>query len=378
MTAPAVPSVRYVSAYDRSGYAVAARRYLRSLAVAGKPVAWAPLFNTQAGYVPVPRSDDIPTELLTLPDQLDDSSPETSTLLVHCIPHSWHQVRAAWPDGRCIGQTVWESDPIPRRWHLELAAADELWVPTHWNADVFRASGIDIPVHVVPHPIESTVPGRSPLAPDPSRFDFLTVCTWDWRKRPDLTLHAFLRAFTAADPVRLIIKTDPQVLSWRCSSPIELNTWWQVLQIVRQYPNAAEVVLETQPCDDAEMAALIQSANCYVSTTCAEGWGLGAFDAAVAGIPVVITGHGGHVEWLGSDHPGLIPFRLVDADHPDTTMFEPGMKWALADIDATVDLMRSMMQNSSSITAAAPTLAARLGHEYSEQMVGDLMRGLVS
>jgi len=251
-------------------------------------------------------------------------------------------------------------------------------VPTRWNAETFRASGLTAPIHVVPHPIETTAPSESPVADDDSRFTFLSVCTWDWRKRPDRLLHAFLTAFTADDPVRLVIKTDARVLSWRCASEIELNTWWQVMKVVREYPNAAEVVLVSQPCDDSEMAALIRSADCYVSTTCAEGWGLGAFDAAAAGVPLVITGHGGHLEWLGADHPGLIPFQMVDADHPDTTMFEAGMKWALADFDATVDLLRSVMVGSSPVSAAAPALTVRLQHDYSEHVVGARMRELLT
>lgn len=368
------PTLRYASAYDRSGYAVAARRYLRSLAKVGVSLGWTALTNTVNGYVPAPRTDGIPRELHDLPDGVTDDA----LLLMHCIPHSWHRVRSALPASRCIGQTVWESDPIPRRWHHELAAADELWVPTRWNANVFRASGITAPIHVVPHPIETTMPSESPVAVDDSRFTFLSVCTWDWRKRPDLLLHAFLTAFTADDAVRLVIKTDAQILSWKCASTIELNTWWQVMKILRQYPNAAEVVLVTEPCDDSEMAALIRTADCYISTTCAEGWGLGAFDAATAGVPVVITGHGGHIEWLGADHPGLIPFRLVDADHPDTTMFEPGMKWALADVDATIDLMRSVVAGSSAISTTASTLAARLTHDYSEHVIGARMRELLA
>lgn len=372
-----VGAVHYASPYDRSGYAVAARRYLRSLAAVGMPVVWSPLYNTLAGYVPVDRSDDVPTELLALPDPPAAPGADT-TLLVHCIPHSWQQVRAAWPQGRCIGQTVWESDPIPRRWHRELAPADELWVPTGWNADVLAASGISAPVHVVPHAVETTPAGVSPVDRDPTRRTFLTVCTWDWRKRPDLTIHAFLQAFTADDDVRLVVKTDPQVLSWRCASPVELHTWWQVMSIVRQYPNPAEVVLVTEPCDDAQMAALIGSVDCYVSTTCAEGWGLGAFDAAVAGVPVLITGHGGHLEWLGADHPGAIPFRLVDADHPDSTMFEPGMQWALADVDATVDLLRSAVTGDDALQRATAHLAATLPVTHSSAAVGRRMMELLT
>ncbi|MCY7300350.1 MAG: glycosyltransferase, partial [Ilumatobacteraceae bacterium] len=194
------------------------------------------------------------------------------------------------------------------------------------------------------------------------------------RKRPDLVLHAYLRAFHAADPVTLIIKTGGSVLSWRCDSPVEQQTWWQVMNIVRQYPSAADVVLEAGDFSDAEIAGLIESADCYVSLTSVEGWGLGAFDAAAAGVPLIITGYGGQLEWLGNDHTGLVPYETVPADHPDTSMFEAGMTWALADIDAAATLMRAAVFDSPTFVTEAPALATRLRAAYSETAVGTLMQ----
>ena len=206
------------------------------------------------------------------------------------------------------------------------------------------------------------------------RFVFLTISTWEWRKRPDLVLHAYLRTFTAGDPVTLVIKTGVGVVSWRCESVIEQQTWWQVMNIVRQYLKPADVVLVTDHWSDAQIAGLIERADCYVSLTSVEGWGLGAFDAAAAGVPVIITGHGGQMEWLGHDHAGLVPFEMVPVDHPDTTMFEQGMTWALADVDSAAQLMRAAVNGSAAFVADAPELSTRLRSDYSETAIGTLMQ----
>ena len=88
---------------------------------------------------------------------------------------------------------------------------------------------------------------------------------------------------------------------------------------------------------------------------------------------MVITGYGGQLEWLGADHAGLVPFEMVPADHPDTTMFEPGMTWAFADADAAAELMRSAVDSAPKFVTNAPALSARLRRQYSETAVGKLM-----
>jgi glycosyltransferase involved in cell wall biosynthesis len=370
------PPLLYACEFDPSGYAVAARRYLRALRRVQQPVSWLPLHNTRDGRLPaLQTTPGAPDELLAL--SRSSVAEAGGTVLAHCMPMSWQQLREQTGGTRFIGQTVWEADRIPARWHTELAAADEIWVPTEWNAETIRISGLAIPVHVVPHVVERVDASPPPLDVDASRFVFASICTWDRRKRPDLLLHAYLQAFTAADDVTLVLKTQPQVLSWVVASAVQRQTWWQVMQIVRQYQNPAEVVLVTDHWTDAEVAGLLQRADCYVSLTSVEGWGLGAFDAAVAGVPLIITGYGGQLEWLGADHPGLVPFTIAAADHPDRSMFEPGMTWAIADVGAAAEMMRTAADGTGGFVAAAPALATRLAQHYSEHAVGTTMKRLL-
>ena len=367
----------YACEFDTSGYAVAGRRYLRSLAAVDVPVAWQPLVNTMKGRittVEAPEGDGVMAELAALPTSPGEAP---YTTLLHCIPATWAQLRAELKGERVIGQTVWESDPMPTRWRDELAVVDEVWVPTEWNADVLRRGGVERPVRVVPHAVDHAAPVNPPLSLPADHFVFVSIATWDWRKRPDLLLHAFLRAFTAVDPVTLVLKTNERVLSWWCRTEIERNVWWQVMDVVRQYPDAANVVLVNETWTDEQVAGLWAIADGYVSLTCSEGWGLGAFDAAVAGVPVVITGHGGHIEWIGADHPGLLPFTMEPANHPDRRMFEPGMEWAIADVAAAAAMMRELYEAGGAVAAAASPLSQRLRTEYSHQRIGALMKELL-
>lgn len=369
-----MPVIRYASEFDHSGYAVAARRYIRALLAADMPLEWEPLVNTHAGRVPIERGRAVHSELGDLARAPSVGREVMADVtLAHSMPTSWARVFDELPARRRIGQTVWEIDTIPTRWHREVAAADELWVPTRWNADAFRSSGWERPIAVVPHIIDSTVAAPPPIELPDEVTVFVTVTAWETRKRPDLTIEAFLRAFGADDPVLLVVKTGETTVSWFTRSPMERATWWQTMELVKQHLRPPAVLLETDVWTDAQVAGLVERADGYVTLTAAEGWGIGAFDAATRGVPVVITGGGGQREWLGTDAPYMVPFTMEPADHPDRDLFEPGMQWARADVDAAAEMLRAIHTDRQAARRAAAPMAARLRREYSPEVVGAQM-----
>ena len=264
--------------------------------------------------------------------------------------------------GHVIGHSVWECEQLPSAWIEQMKAAHEFWVPTRWNQIAF-AEAFGKPVHVVPHVVATHDPEPPPLDLDDDAFVFVTVSSWDWRKRPDRVVEAYLNAFTRDDGVVLVLKTTPNVVGWDVTvgSPLD-----QVRRIASRYPRPAPIIVDTMPWSDAQVLGLLGRADCFVSMTASEGWGLGAFDAACQGTPVLITGWGGQVEWLGSDYPGLIPYSLVRNDHPDREVFGDGMKWAYPDMSAVVEMMRDVAAGAMpSVTDRARSLAAELRDRYS-------------
>lgn len=367
--------IRYASEFDHSGYAVAARRYVRASIAVGVPLQWEPLVNTNDGRVPTSRERALDSELGDLARAPAVGREVTSEVTIaHCMPLSWQRVFDELPASRRIGQTVWETDVIPTPWHRELAPADELWVPTRWNADALRAAGWTRPIEVVPHIIDSVVAQPPPVELPDDVTVFVTVTAWEQRKRPDLTIEAFLQAFTADDSVLLVVKTGPKVVSWFTRSAMERETWWQLLQLVKRFPRPAAVQLEPDSWTDAQVAGLVDRADAFVSLTAAEGWGLGAFDAATRGVPVVITGGGGQQEWLGPDAPWVVPYTMEPANHPDRKLFEPGMQWARADVQAAAEMLRAIHSDRAAARRAAAPMAERVRRDYSPATVGEQMR----
>ena len=357
--------LRYASELGTSGYAVAAQRCLRALQAAGVDLAWQPLVDAGLdGRVVAPAGTAIPPTLAGLcRDRRDDE-----TLVLHSVPRGWRHVVAELRPAHVIGHAAWEADRLSARWTAEMAGADELWVPTEWNRQAF-ADALGVPVHVVPHAVTTVMPEAPPCDLPEGDFVVAMVSAWEWRKRPDLTIAAFARAFRKDDPVVLVVKATPFPTAWPWGQRVA--TVAHIAEVLRPYPDHGRVLIDTGDWSEGQVLGLLRRADCFLSLTAAEGWGLGAFDAACLGTPVLITGHGGQLEWLGDDHPGLLPFRTVPADHPDPALFEPGMTWAEADVRAAAEHLRAVLRGElHGLAAATARLATELPERFSPAAVG--------
>ena len=364
-------TLRYASEFGSSGYAVAARRCIGALTHHGVDVAWEPLVE-RAGFGRS-RTAIAPGAPIDLRARRRPVVPDEMTVL-HCVPQSWHRLRGELAARHVIGHVVWECEQLPSRWHHELSAADELWVPTEWNRRIFSESFAG-PIHVVPHVVDDGPSSPPPIALHENDKVVAVVSAWDWRKRPDRTIDAALHAFSGRRDVVVVVKTTQVPIGWPgpFRSPVE-----EIADIVSRHRRPPRLIVDSSEWTDAQMLGLFERANCFLSLTSSEGWGLGAFDAASRGTPVVITGYGGQVEWLGADHPGLIPYSLTVADHPDTTLFEPGMRWAVADVDAAIDLVRGVVDGSNTaLIDHAPLMQRELVDRYSAATVGDHLRAII-
>ena len=346
-------TLRYASELGPSGYSVAAQRCLDALRAVGVDVTWEALVDLPEGRVPATSTTTATGEVLVL----------------HSVPRGWARCREELQPGRLIGHTVWETERVPALWLVEMDPADELWVPTEWNRAAF-ADAFDKPVHVVPHVASTTMPEPPPLELRDGTFVVAVVAAWEWRKRPDRAIEAFLQAFGPQDDVALVVKTTawPVAWPWRPDLPT-------VAHLARLVPEArrAQVHIDTGVWSEAQVLGLLERADCVLSLTASEGWGLPAFDAACLGTPVVITGFGGHLEWLGADHPGLLPHRMVPVDHPDLSHYEPGMRWGEADLDAAVDLLRDLAAGrADALGRATSALHRTLPERYAPARVGRL------
>lgn len=374
--------VKYVSWADTTGYAVAAKAYIRALARHGVELTWEPMLPCAHGYEvrPGERWDD------SLLASLAGRDADVDTVLIHTVPEyypQWIEKEHA-RNRKVFGYTVWELEALPDHWPAILNRLDGVIVPCTWNADVFRRSGVEVPVHVVPH--LSQFPDADVAAPPRERGDpfvFYTIGYWSNRKAPYLVAEAFRRAFGKGDAAALVIKTSRNDITrwhrhWRNGfrrhhpSPVR-----SLARLgFRSGPGTAIEVIADETLSDAQMLALHRRGDCFVSLARSEGWGLGAFEAARLARPVITTGYGGQLDYLDADLAHLVDYRLVPVHEPTwSANYRPTDLWAEPSLDHAARLMRHVYEHREDAAARAVQLAERIRARFSEEAVVAAMVG---
>lgn len=398
---PASPrGVLYCGSGDLSGYGQAAIAYVRALVNAGIPVRWVPMDwlpnRMAAGSWTSP--DGRPRRLLEqcgthghladVPTLVERTSAPVAhdTVIVHAPPEAWPQVFESGK--RNIGITVWETDRAPAHWLPLMRQAERVIVPCEFNRAAFARSGLNGPIRVVPHirrhcwreyaPAD-VARARAQLGIPHGHRVFYTINAWDPRKNMPALVLAFARAFVADAPASLLIKTGATGHGDAPFYPV-LPTRDLVLRAMQAAAaqtgrQIAQIVMVDAQLDGDGIDLIHMLGDVYVSLTHSEGWGLGAFEAATLGKPVLTTAWGGQCEFLGSDWPGAVPYTLepVPLWPPHQPSYFPSQRWAEPNLDAAVALMRAALDDSPAMLAGANAIRERIVRSYAEPVVVDTL-----
>lgn len=380
-------ALKYISWGDTTGYAVAAMSYVRALKAAGVDLTWTPMLTGQALYETYTSTHWPDPEMAAVCNRPIDYD----TVLIHTVPEYY----PAWleqerrPGRRILGYTVWELEQLPDHWPAILNRLDGVIVPCEWNLRVFRNSGVKVPIHVVPHlsqfehlpppgPTDhAALQRRLGSALDTTPFVFYTVGFWSHRKAPYLALEAYWRAFDADEPVLLVIKTCAKDITrwhrhWRNAFRLRHPSPQQTIEkMARRLGRVAPVVvIADESLSDGEMQALHELGDCFVSLTRTEGWGLGAFEAARLGRPVVMTGYGGQLDFLDPQRSWLVDYEMVPVHEPTwAANYRAHDRWAEPSVDQAAAHMRSIFEQPEQANAKAAHLARDLKRTFSEEAV---------
>ena len=193
------------------------------------------------------------------------------------------------------------------------------------------------------------------------------------------TVGAFLDAFTADDPVVLVVKSGPKIEmppdpAWGSDHPYSWTTGWQMARLVSRYRNPARVRLEVGTWTPEQIAGLHHRGDCYVSLPRGEGWGLGAFDACAYGNPVVATGWGAFLEFLKPENAYLVDYSLSAVEHNAYASYSPDQRWAEPDRDHAVSFLRAIASDLPAARARAAIAQERVLRDYAPSIVARRFR----
>lgn len=340
---PATTDVIWIAPFHNvSGYADEARALVTELATSGMSVAAKNLDPVTPG----------------LASQLERDTPRIATAVNRALRHPARNAkmavlhvtgdaaqRVAGP-GPTVVRTMYETDSLPAQWVRQLNTVDEIWVPTAFNEQTFRAAGVTTDLHVVPGGVDSSWfrPGLSPLdLPTRAATTFLSVFEWSHRKAPDVLLRAWAEAFAPTDDVALLLRCFPRSHfgDVDATAVIDRLVDAELGAIGRRREEVAPIVVIGRHLSPDELRRLMCTCDVYVSPTRGEGWGRPLVEAQACAKVVITTNWSAPVHVLDPAAALLIDIDgLAQVEAQMDVAHYQGQHWASPNAGHLAELLR--------------------------------------
>jgi hypothetical protein len=354
-------SILYICQNGTSGYANAAKGYI---------------------YDYIGKKIPVKTQYFNCSDEINENDKfhqylnsntstdiEYNTIIVHSTPDIWTTVIKNAPNinlekKTIIGRTVWEFEKLLPSWvdAINNGIVDIVSVPTEWNKQCFINSGVIKPIIVEPHiyvdfPHKkvglTTLSKKSIVISKDENLSGLNLneyykfyCIGQLIERKGIieTIDTFCNAFTSADKVVLFVKT----FKLNYSKEEQQKCLLEIVNVADKYDHAPIIYIKDNLNYD-EIKSLHDIGDCYFHLTKTEGFCLGAFDAFNNSKKVIITGYGGHIEYLGKEYEGLVDYELNPLSIDESVFFQFKLdntyKWAIANNKNAIELLKSYDEN---------------------------------
>jgi len=283
---------------DFSGYAVAARGYVRALHEAGADLVVRPVRYDQADTGTGYQVTDLERTLL----KRDLNN--VDVVIQHLTPNEMRPI-----EGKVnIAIVAWETTRIPQYWVDKLNQFDSVITFCQASVDAFNDCGVKVPIYKVPHTfdipsysLEGVESISAPSSPDvlKDRFVFYNISQFSSKKGVDVLLRSYFGAFHGRrDDVMLILKTYINMTN-RDQEQKQLLQYIDNVKAGMRLPleGYPPVMLITNILTDEQMRKIHATGDCYVCSSRGEGWCLTAFDALAYGNKLITTLWGGMAEF---------------------------------------------------------------------------------
>ena len=302
-------------ARDFSGYANAARGYIRALHLAGADIVVRPVRYDRADvgseYVPTAVERELLRKPLT----------DIDVVIQHVTPNEMRPVAGKTN----IAVVAWETTLIPEYWARKLNKFDSVITFCDASVKAFRDSGVTVPIFKIPHTFDISTytldgvdPIDSPNTPEffKDRFVFYNISQLSAKKGIDVLLRAYYAQFhgSAKDSVMLVLKTYVD-MSNRQAEQARLQQYVQNVKAAMRLPpdSYPPVMVVTNTLTDHQIKKLHATGDAYVCSSRAEGWCIPAFEALAYGKKLVTTTWGGMGEFALNPDPDGEPNIVTGA-----------------------------------------------------------------
>lgn len=350
--------------FDHSGYGQASRGYILALNELGIPLTLKPI--TFEKEVP-----DWGKEGKILGD-LVNKDIDYNIVILHTTPEFWEEHKE--PGKTNVGYVVWETSKLHPDWSGYINNnVDAIMVGCDWNIEVFKNSGIEIPIFPVPHGIGvdeyNDIEPYSISGIRKDAYKFYDIFQFTERKHPMALIKSYWAAFQNDENVALILKTYRGDFSDGEKNAIR-NTV-QKLKQVTPMDEHPPIYLILDMLNRKEILGLHKAGDCFISLDRGEGFGLPGFEAGAAGNPIIATGIAGVLEYAKPAHSYLVNYTLTPVSGmPWSPWYRGDQMWAEPDCEHAIKLMRHVYNNQDEAKGKGETLKKYITENLSWEKVG--------
>lgn len=353
---------------DPSGYGKANRDYISALTNNGAEILVEP-WNFEA------KSPSFYGKQGLLVESLKENQIPYDVVIHHYVPNRVEPLIESKKFN--IAYNTWETDKIPSHWVENLNTYfDGVMVPSNFNRVAYERSGVEIPIEVVPHCIDS----KDLLMENYSRclpqncgepFKFLSVFQWTERKNPIGLLKAYFSAFYGRDDVLLVLKCYRSNTSEYQTNLIkdEIRNLKSDMRLSKTPP----IYLVSKLLTHQDLVDLYCSCDCFVLPTRGEGFGIPIAEAMACGLPTVVTNFGGQKEFCTKDTSFLINYQLTPVAHmPWIPHYDGTQNWAEPDLNHLKLTMLTLAKDKNQVGREKAVMAKNyLTHNFNPKIIAD-------
>lgn len=325
---------------NRSGYAQAALDYIGCLSNNANYDIKVSLFHSEPERVSL--SDKKYIELMSL---IRKPRNINAIQFLHCVPEMQERMPKS---KKTVGFATFETFSPPNEWVNILNKNDAVICPSLFNVKIFENAGVKN-INYIPHTFDEKLynPSVLPIEPKDERFTFMFVGTWKKRKGYQQLLEAWMQEFDTHDNVRLIIKTNAYTMTKLAIENTKRNLGLEKKEI-------APILVKGEVFNESDLPSFFKLADCFISPTLGEGFGLPGLQCMALGIPVITTNFSGVTDYAKTDTATLIePEGFIVYSDLDTIHQFKNKKWAHITVDNVRKSMRHVLENPKEVQTKA-------------------------
>jgi glycosyltransferase involved in cell wall biosynthesis len=361
-----IKGIKYIGPiYDSSGYAKACRDNIAAIHKTGIPITIQPV-----SFENIKTTFGEEGRFLS---SLENNGIEYNIVIIHTTPEFWEELRE---EGKInIGYTIWETSKLHPKWPDYINNnVDKVLVGCDWNREVFRDSGVTIPIGVIPHGIEGTMfDDAEPYSIDgidKDTFVFYSIFQWTERKHPTILIKSFFYAFQNGENVALVLKTHRG--DYKESEKDAIRVSIKRIKDFMIMDNYPKLLYISDILTDNEIRGLHKRGDCYVSFDRGEGFGLSPFAAGVCGNPIIVTGYGGTTMYAKEDNSYIIDYNLTPVfGMPWSPWYRGDQLWAEPNAMSGIEHMRQVYNNREEAKEKGRLLRENIIKGFSWDVIGN-------